>query len=75
MLGFLVGVPLLRLRGHYLAFGTLAFQLILLSLIGKSAWLGGDIGLSGIPASGSARTGSPTCGATHGRPGRPSCWS
>lgn len=44
-----VGVPLLRLRGHYLAFATLAFQLILLSVVGQQAFLGGDIGLQGIP--------------------------
>lgn len=52
LLGLLVGVPLLRLRGHYLAFATLAFQLILLAVIGQEEWLGGDIGLSGIPALG-----------------------
>ncbi|MGH3279044.1 MAG: ABC transporter permease subunit, partial [Trebonia sp.] len=28
-----VGIPILRLRGHYLAFATLAFQLIVLSVI------------------------------------------
>ena len=28
-----IGVPLLRLRGHYLAFATLAFHLIMLSLL------------------------------------------
>jgi branched-chain amino acid transport system permease protein len=46
----LVGVPILRLRGHYLAFATLAFQLILLSLISNIGFLGGAIGLTGIPA-------------------------
>src|SRR5919201_4304780 len=47
---FLVGLPLLRLRGHYLAFGTLAFQLIVLSAIGEAKDLtGGDTGLPGIP--------------------------
>ncbi|MGH3319746.1 MAG: branched-chain amino acid ABC transporter permease [Streptosporangiaceae bacterium] len=45
----IVGVPLLRLRGHYLAFATLAFQLIVLSVIGEAAFTGGDIGLRGIP--------------------------
>jgi branched-chain amino acid transport system permease protein len=45
-----VGLPLLRLRGHYLAFATLAFQLIVLSAIGEFARLtGGDIGLPGVP--------------------------
>jgi branched-chain amino acid transport system permease protein len=45
-----VGLPLLRLRGHYLAFGTLAFQLITLSVIAQARDLtGGDTGLPGIP--------------------------
>ncbi|MQA87614.1 MAG: branched-chain amino acid ABC transporter permease [Streptosporangiales bacterium] len=48
-LAALVGVPLLRLRGHYLAFATLAVQLILLSLVGQFEFTGGDIGLRGIP--------------------------
>ncbi|MFG2001887.1 branched-chain amino acid ABC transporter permease [Spirillospora sp. NPDC048911] len=45
----LIGVPLLRLRGHHLAFATLAVQLILLSLAGRQEWAGGDIGLQGVP--------------------------
>ncbi|HEX6683883.1 MAG TPA: branched-chain amino acid ABC transporter permease [Candidatus Limnocylindrales bacterium] len=44
-----VGVPVLRLRGHYLAFATLAVQLILLSILGQAEWAGGAIGLQGIP--------------------------
>lgn len=47
---FVVGLPLLRLRGHYLAFATLAFQLIVLSAIGEAKDVtGGDTGLPGIP--------------------------
>ncbi|MGH7921074.1 MAG: branched-chain amino acid ABC transporter permease, partial [Candidatus Dormibacteraceae bacterium] len=50
LLAALVGLPLLRLRGHYLAFATLAFQLIVLSVIGEASGLtGGDTGLTGIP--------------------------
>jgi branched-chain amino acid transport system permease protein len=38
------------LRGHYLAFGTLAFQLITLSVIGEARDItGGDTGLTAIP--------------------------
>ncbi|MBV9172028.1 MAG: branched-chain amino acid ABC transporter permease [Chloroflexi bacterium] len=49
----IVGLPLLRLRGHYLAFGTLAFQLITLSVIGEAKDLtGGDTGLTNIPSLG-----------------------
>lgn len=46
----LIGIPLLRLRGHYLAFATLAFQLIVLVVLGEAKKVtGGDIGLTGIP--------------------------
>jgi branched-chain amino acid transport system permease protein len=45
----LVGISLLRLRGHYLAFATLAMQLILLSVLSQGDWAGGAIGLQGIP--------------------------
>jgi branched-chain amino acid transport system permease protein len=49
-IAYLVGLPLLRLRGHYLAFGTLAFQLITLSIIGEARGItGGDTGLTAIP--------------------------
>lgn len=44
-----VGIGVLRLRGHYLAFATLAMQLILLSVLSQSEWAGGAIGLQGIP--------------------------
>jgi branched-chain amino acid transport system permease protein len=44
-----VGVGVLRLRGHYLAFATLATQLILLSVLAQSDWAGGAIGLQGVP--------------------------
>lgn len=44
-----VGVPILRLRGHYLAFATLAFQLIVLSVIANTAFLGGGLGFAAVP--------------------------
>ncbi len=48
-----LGAVLLRLRGHALAFGTLAVQLIFLSVLSQTPSLtGGDVGLSGIPALG-----------------------
>ncbi|TAN20487.1 MAG: branched-chain amino acid ABC transporter permease [Actinomycetota bacterium] len=50
-LAFLIGIPLLRLKGHALAFGTLAVQLIFLAVIPQAAsWTGGSIGLSAIPS-------------------------
>ncbi|MGP4115045.1 branched-chain amino acid ABC transporter permease [Streptomyces sp. 4N509B] len=45
----LVGGPLLRLRGHHLAFATIATQLILISLLGEWEWAGGSVGVAGIP--------------------------
>lgn len=54
VLAAVVGIPILRLRGHYLAFATLAVQLILLSVAGQVEFLGGDIGLQGIPPLGVA---------------------
>ncbi|MCL5948455.1 MAG: branched-chain amino acid ABC transporter permease [Actinobacteria bacterium] len=51
VIAFVIGVPLLRLKGHALVFSTLAFQLILLVVIENTSFLtGGAIGLSGIPA-------------------------
>lgn len=44
-----IGVPLLLLRGHHLAFATLAMHLIVLSLIGEMTITGGDVGLQNIP--------------------------
>ncbi|MFJ8113807.1 branched-chain amino acid ABC transporter permease [Streptomyces sp. NPDC096132] len=44
-----IGGPLLRLRGHHLAFATIALQLILLSLLGDAEWAGGAIGVQNIP--------------------------
>jgi branched-chain amino acid transport system permease protein len=44
-----IGVPLLRLRGHYLAFATLALHLIMLAVVfAQDRFLGGQIGLAGI---------------------------
>ncbi|MEP6843151.1 MAG: branched-chain amino acid ABC transporter permease [Pseudolysinimonas sp.] len=45
----LIGWPLLRLRGHYLAFGTLAILLLVQALMGVVPLFGRGIGISGIP--------------------------
>jgi len=45
----LIGWPLLRLRGHYLAFGTLAVLLIIQTVMATVPFLGGGIGIFGIP--------------------------
>lgn len=45
----IVGIPLLRLRGHYLAFATLAFLLIFVAVASQQSFLGGAIGIQDIP--------------------------
>jgi branched-chain amino acid transport system permease protein len=46
----IIGSPLLRLRGHYLAFATLAFQLIVIGLMSNLRSLtGGAPGITNIP--------------------------
>lgn len=49
LLAAAVGVPLLVLRGHHLAFATLAMHLICLSAIGELTITGGDVGMRDIP--------------------------
>jgi len=47
--GYVVGLPLLRLRGHHLAVATLAFSIIVYTLLNNLRGLtGGPIGLRGI---------------------------
>lgn len=50
LFGFLLGFPVLRLRGDYLAIVTLGFgEIIRLLLINLTEWTGGPDGISGIP--------------------------
>jgi branched-chain amino acid transport system permease protein len=47
---FLLGLPLLRLRGHYLGMATFALALGTASLANAATWLtGGPIGIAGVP--------------------------
>lgn len=48
--GLLVGVPSLRLKGDYLALVTLGFGEIIRVIIQNVEFLGGALGLNGIPA-------------------------
>ena len=45
----LIGLVTVRLSGHYLPLGTLAWGIAFFYLFGNSVWLGGHDGLSGIP--------------------------
>ena len=52
LFSLIIGIPCLRLRGPYLALGTLAFALILWNLFLTGTWLGGTEGISGLPSIG-----------------------
>lgn len=50
LFGYLLGFPVLRLRGDYLAIVTLGFgEIIRLLLINLTQWTGGPDGISGVP--------------------------
>jgi len=50
LVAVLVGVPSLKLRGHYLAMATLAFGIIVFIVFNEEVdWTGGPDGMSGIP--------------------------
>jgi branched-chain amino acid transport system permease protein len=51
LLGLVIGIPFLRLRGPYFALGTLAFTLMLSAIFSSvffSPWLGGSGGIYGV---------------------------
>ena len=50
VVALLLGVLTLRLSGHYLPLGTIAWGISLYFLFGNLAFLGGHTGISGIPA-------------------------
>jgi branched-chain amino acid transport system permease protein len=50
LLGFALGFPILKLKGHYLAMATLGFGIIVYIILNETVELtGGPSGLSGIP--------------------------
>ncbi len=49
IVGYLIGLPTLRLRGDYLAIVTLAFGEIIRVIINATGYVGGPRGLLGIP--------------------------
>ncbi|HOK18308.1 MAG TPA: branched-chain amino acid ABC transporter permease, partial [Caldisericia bacterium] len=49
LIGFLLGLPTLRLRGDYLAIVTLGFGEIIRTIINNIDYVGGPRGLLGIP--------------------------
>jgi branched-chain amino acid transport system permease protein len=51
-LGLFVGFASLRVRGDFLAVTTIGINFLFTGFVRKQAWLGGEMGISGIPASG-----------------------
>lgn len=49
-IAFIIGFPILKLKGHYLAMATLGFGIIFYIIFNETVgWTGGPSGLSGIP--------------------------
>lgn len=46
---FILGIPVLKLKGHYLAMATLGFGIIVYRLVLASAYFGEADGISGVP--------------------------
>ncbi|HNY49894.1 MAG TPA: branched-chain amino acid ABC transporter permease [Smithella sp.] len=50
VIAFVIGFPILKLKGHYLAMATLGFGIIMYIVFNETVdWTGGPSGLSGIP--------------------------
>lgn len=50
VVAFAIGVPCLRLKGHYLAMATLAFGVVVGIIFGEESWItGGPDGMSNLP--------------------------
>ena len=52
LLGFLVGFASLRVRDDFLAITTIGVGFLFLGFVRKQAWLGGEMGITGIPPTG-----------------------
>ena len=51
LVAFVIGFPILKLKGHYLAMATLGFGIIMYIIFNETVdWTGGPSGLSGIPS-------------------------
>jgi branched-chain amino acid transport system permease protein len=59
LVGLVLGWPVLRLRGHYLALATLGFCLVVGDLLANLDFTGGANGLAGIPGVGLAGQNGP----------------
>ena len=58
LLGVVVGFASLRVRSDFLAVTTIGVNFLFTGFVRKQAWLGGEMGISGIPGSGLSATGN-----------------
>jgi branched-chain amino acid transport system permease protein len=49
LIAVVIGIPVLKLKGHYLAMATLGFGIIIYRLVLATPWLGEADGISGVP--------------------------
>ena len=58
LLGIIVGFASLRVRSDFLAVTTIGVNFLFIGFVRKQAWLGGEMGISGIPATGLGASGN-----------------
>ena len=58
LLGIIVGFASLRVRADFLAVTTIGVNFLFIGFVRKQAWLGGEMGISGIPATGLGASGN-----------------
>ena len=58
LLGIVVGFASLRVRSDFLAVTTIGVNFLFTGFVRKQGWLGGEMGISGIPASGLGAAGN-----------------
>jgi branched-chain amino acid transport system permease protein len=58
LLGIAVGFASLRVRADFLAVTTIGVNFLFVGFVRKQAWLGGEMGISGIPATGLGANGN-----------------
>jgi len=58
LLGIIVGFASLRVRADFLAVTTIGVNFLFVGFVRKQAWLGGEMGISGIPATGLGASGN-----------------
>jgi branched-chain amino acid transport system permease protein len=60
LLGVVVGFASLRVRADFLAVTTIGVNFLFVGFVRKQAWLGGEMGISGIPSTGLGAAGNMT---------------